>query len=189
MIEINLLHEELKGKPKGKKWAIEPNYFLYLIPCVAGIMFALHIYLALLGIVRNYQFRFLSEKWRKLEPQRKALENFNKEYDSQSSDVRIIQQLISSKIDWSQKLNKLSLNLPSGVWFNEISVSQRNFILKGSSLSLQKEEVGLINKFIDNLKSDAEYFKDFNELELGPMQRRTIAGYDIVDFVLQGSLK
>lgn len=189
MIEINLLPEQLKGKPKGKGLGLKPGYFFYLIPCVVGIMFVLHIYLALWGVVRGFQFRFLSEKWRRLEPERKMLEDFNKKYESESEDTRMIRQLIGSRLNWAQKLNKLSLNLPAGVWLNELAVSKENFILKGSSLSLQKEEVSLINKFMDNLKNDTEYFKDFQELELGPMQRRTLAGYDIVDFVLEGTLK
>lgn len=189
MIEINLLPEELKGRLKSKKLGIEPSQFLYFILAVIGLMVFIHIYLAIFGIVKNYQFRLLSHKWQKLEPQRKMLEGFNKEYDVLSSDVAIIQQLSVSRINWAEKLNKLSLNLPAGIWFNEISVSRKDFIIRASSVSLQKEQVGLINKFINNLKNDTEFFKDFNSLELGPIQARVIAGYDIVDFVLQGALK
>lgn len=189
MIEINLLPEELKGNFKSKKLGIEPSYFLYLIPAIFGIILTAHIYLAVFSIVKNYQFRFLSDKWQKLQPQREILESFNKEYEVLSSDAKRIDELIYSRINWSQKLNKLSLNLPAGVWLNEVSFTPKDFVLKGASVSLQREEMSLINKFIDNLKNDTDFFKDFNNLELGPIQRKVIAGYDIVDFVLQGTLK
>jgi hypothetical protein len=93
------------------------------------------------------------------------------------------------KLNWSEKLNKLSLNLPSGIWFNELSVSKKDFILKGSVLSLQKEEMNLVNKFIDSLKKDMVFFKDFTRLELSSIQMKTVVGYDVFDFVLTGKLK
>lgn len=189
MIEINLLPEDLKGRLKSKKLGISADYFLYLIPLALALCLSVHIYLALFGLFKNYQLHSLNNKWRTLEPQRKMLEGFNKEYEVLSSDVAIIQQLSVSRINWAEKLNKLSLNLPAGVWFNEISVSRKDFVIRASSVSLQKEQMGLINKFINNLKNDTEFFKDFNSLELGPMQARVVAGYDIVDFVLQGVLK
>jgi Tfp pilus assembly protein PilN len=101
----------------------------------------------------------------------------------------MIQQLIGQRINWAEKLNKLSLNLPSGVWFNEIQVNSKEFILKASVISLQKEEMNLINAFIDNLKNDKDFFKDFNNLELNSAQKRVIGGYDVTDFILVGILK
>jgi hypothetical protein len=56
-------------------------------------------------------------------------------------------------------------------------------------LSLQKEEAAIINKFIDSLKADAAFFGDFQSLELGPLQRKQLGGYDIVDFTLNATLK
>jgi Tfp pilus assembly protein PilN len=141
------------------------------------------------SIAKNYQFGALNRKWQSLEPERKKLENFNKGYRLSVDDAKVMQQLIIQKLNWSEKLNKLSLDLPSGVWFNELSLRGKNFVLKGSALSLQKEEVSLINQFMDNLKKDTNFFKDFISLELSSVQRRVIAGYDVIDFILTGALK
>lgn len=191
MIEINLLPEELKAKPKAKKFGvgIEIKYFLYLIPFIIGLLICVHIYLAILNITKNSQLRSLNNKWQELQPQRKILEDFNKEYAILSEDAAAIQQLTKQRINWAEKLNKLSVNLPSGIWFNEISISSGNFILQGSVVSLQKEELSLINKLIDSLKNDTAFFKDFGNLELSSVQKKIIGGYDIADFVLQGTLK
>jgi hypothetical protein len=54
---------------------------------------------------------------------------------------------------------------------------------------LEKEEVGLINKLLDNLKVLPEFSKDFSSLELSNVQKRNVGGYDIADFVLVGALK
>ena len=188
---LNLLPEELKAITKRKRtgFSIEVKYFLYLIPFILGILICAHIYLTILIIAKNSQLYILNKKWQSLEPQRKTLENFNKEYAIFSQDALAIKELTEQRINWSQKLNKLSLDLPSGIWFNEISVLGKDFILQGSVVSLQKEEMSLIKKLIDNLKNDPDFFKNFGTLELSSAQKKTIGSYEVVDFILTGTLK
>ena len=200
MIEINLLPEELKDKHKGKtkKTAADISaglanfkvkYFIYLIPLALGILICTHIYLGLMYFVKTGALRQLANKWQGLEQQRSELEVFNAEYALISEDAKAIQQISQSRINWAQKLNLLSLGLPSGIWYNEINVSPKEFILQGTVVALQKEELVLINKLISNLKNDPDFFKDFSSLELSSVQKKTVGGYDIFDFILQGALK
>ena len=187
MIEINLLPKELKAQMK--KGGSEAALFLFFIPLVFGIFLCVHIYFGLVGLAKNYQFHILNNRWQSLEPQRKTLESSKQEYSGLSQEARAIALLTKQGVNWSEKLNRLSLNLPSGVWLNELSVNLKTLTLKGSVVSLQKEEFNLINKFINNLKKDVVFFSDFNNLELSSVQRRVIAGYDVVDFILLGTLK
>ncbi|MCX5701948.1 MAG: PilN domain-containing protein [Candidatus Omnitrophica bacterium] len=192
MIEINLLPKELKTK--GKKIYTDPRYLLRLAPLVpvalVAIFIFINLYLATVNIAKNLQLSYFNNKWKRLGAQRKTLEDFRKKYDVLfSADSKIIQKLVAQKISWPEKLNKLSLSLPSGIWFNELSFKEKSFVLKGSAVSLQKEEMNLINKFIDNLKKDKVFFKDFITLELSSVQRKVIAGYDILDFILNGTTK
>jgi Tfp pilus assembly protein PilN len=190
MIEINLLPEELKAKAKAKKiaMAIELKYFLYLIPFIFGILVCIYIYLIGLNLAKNRQLAMLNAKWQKLEPERKTLEDFKKRYALTNEDARAVEQLTKENINWSEKLNKLSLLLPYKIWFNELSISPREFVLHGSVVSLQKEGMGLITEFIDRLKKDAAFSGDFKNLELSSTQWKTIGGYDIVDFVLDSTI-
>lgn len=200
MIEINLMPEELKARQRGKteKTAaalsaglvnFKVKYFIYLIPLALGILICTHIYLGLMSFVKNLELKHLANKWHGLEQQRKEVEAFNAEYALISEDAAVIQQLSQSRINWAQKLNMLSLGLPPGIWYNEISVSPNEFILQGTVVALQKEELALINKLISALKNDPDFFKGFSSLELSSVQKKTAGGYDIFDFVLQGALK
>jgi len=188
MIEINLLPEELQVKSK-KGSALKPDYAIYFIGLIFGLFICAHIYLGIVSVFKSYRLNSLNKRWQSLEPQRKIWESLKKEQELLSADAKYIQQLAKSRIIWSEKLNKISLDLPSGVWLWDLSINQKDFVLKGSAVSLQKQEMGLINKFMDNLKSDSTFFKDFSGLELSSVQRRTIADYDVVDFVLLGKLK
>lgn len=190
MIEINLLPQKLRVKTKLYSIeSIPPKYFLYSLTSILGLLFLIHFYLVIIGITKNYQLKRLNSKWHNLKPQLEILKPFRQEQAAISVDAKLIQRLMLGRINWAEKLNKLSMHLPSGVWLNGLSLNQKDFILKAGVISLQKEELNLINRFITELKNDAGFFKDFNVLELTSVERRTVAGYDIVDFILQGKLK
>ncbi|MCX5703292.1 MAG: hypothetical protein NT066_02205 [Candidatus Omnitrophica bacterium] len=192
MIEINLLPEELRIKAGKKKAiiAVELKYFLYFIPlAILGLLICSHICLFAVYIFKNGQLGGLNKKYSSLEPQRKVLDAFNKEYAIMSEDALAMRKFADQRIIWSEKLNKLSLHLPSGIWFSDLFLTGGgDFTLRGSVISLRKEEVKLLKEFIDSLKSDTVFFKSFNKIELASVQRETISGYDMFNFVLVGTL-
>jgi len=201
MIEINLLPEESRVKTKTKTKDLEhetvaksavfspQQLFIYAIPILLGVLICTHVYFLVISMVKNGQLVALNRKWMELEPQKKLLDEFNNQYSATSADASLAQLLTSKRILWAQKLNQLSLNLPSGVWFNEITIKVKDIVIQGSVISLAKEEVSLINKLLENLKADSEFSKDFTSFELSNVQKKNIGGYDIADFTLIGTLK
>ncbi len=199
MIEINLLPEELRVKIKTKSVEhftvskpaafSQEQLFVYAIPILLFVLVCAHIYFAVIFISKNNQLVVLNRKWVQLEPQKKGLDEFNNEYSSVSQDASLAQLLTGKRILWAEKLNKLSLNLPAGVWFNEITISVKDIIIQGSVISFAKEEVNLINKLLENFKEDSEFSKDFVSFELSNVQKKNVGGYDIADFILTGVLK
>jgi Tfp pilus assembly protein PilN len=194
MIEINLLPNELKVKLKKKKNFTEEmmkrkELFLYLIPLLLGILLIMHIFLGITAIAKSGNYKGLKRKWQALEPQRKALEAFNKEHGILTEDAKMVKQYVDSRVTWSEKFNKLSAHLPSGMWFRQLNAEGKNFVLFGSVISLQKEEMALLKEFIDSLKGDSGFFKDFASLELTSVQTKPVGAYEVVDFTLQGALK
>ncbi len=197
MIEINLLPEELRGKPaKPDKpepvpgiAGLEPKHFLLLLPLAFGLLICVHLVIGVFGIAKSFQAAALNKKLASLEPQRKALEEFNNKYNFVSEDSQAIQQLMRSRVAWSEKLNALSLGLPSGAWFEGLLANAKEFSLRGAVISLNKEEMGLIKQLIDNLKNDPAFFKDFSSLELGSAEKKTLGSYDITEFTLNATLK
>ena len=188
MIEINLLPLEVKSKTKRSK-GTPPPYFLLLIPLILIILLGIHIVLAAISVTKSIQYSALQSEWNKFEPQRKALEVSGQQQNVATQEVKSIEELAERRVNWSEKLNRLSLDLPDGIWFNEVSLNDKKFVLSCSVVSLQQDEMGTINKFLDTLKKDTAFFKDFSGLDMGPAKRRTIGSYDIVDFVLSGTVK
>ncbi len=192
MIEINLLAEELKTKIK--KEGADYSYLVYAGGIsIFALIVLLHLCLFLFAGIRSYQLGWIDNKLQKLAPQKKAAQDFRAGYDLAMQDAAAVQQLTVQRIIWSEKLNKISLNLPYGIWLNEISVNlDGNFILNGSVVSVEKTKIGLINlinKFVDNLKKDKGFFADFEKLEPPFTKARVVGDYDILDFTLGGQLK
>ncbi|KPK96928.1 MAG: hypothetical protein AMJ95_11675 [Omnitrophica WOR_2 bacterium SM23_72] len=191
MIEINLLPEELKAKVSSRKdrVTIEIKYFVYLIPLTLVLLLLVHINLGVLLAAKHNQIAGLNKKLLSMEPEKKQLEIFNKESALQTQDSSAIKAWVEERVVWSEKLLALNNSLLPGIWFTELSVTPPNFTLRASVVSLQKEEMDIIKKFIDLLKSDTTFFKNFSSLELGSVQRRTIGSFDVLDFTLAGTLR
>lgn len=189
MIAINLLPEEFRRKEK--KLAIDIKYLVLLVPAIVGVLLCIHISLALILIARNSQLGLLNAQWQRLAPQRQILEKYRREDDVLMQDTRLAEQLKGELVRWSEKLNSMSLYLPQGVWFNKLSASatSKEFVLKGAVVSLQKDEMGLINKLLEGLKADGVFFNNFTSLELESVTRDAIGGYDVVSFTLKGKLR
>ncbi|MBI4707903.1 MAG: PilN domain-containing protein [Candidatus Omnitrophica bacterium] len=189
MIEINLLPEGLKVKKAGLKSVFRKEHAVYIVFLIIGLLLLTHVYLAFLGIAKSIQLSVLTGKWQSLEPQRKEFEKFNEQFVLSSQSNVVIGQLVQKRLSWAAKLNKLSLDLPKGVWFNEIVLSPKELIINGSVISLEKEEMNLVNKFIENLKNDPGFINDFTGVELGNVVRKSLGGYDIFDFTITAGLK
>jgi len=199
MIEINLLPEELKIKTKGRSVdqaivrsplaLMQDRLFVYAIPVILILFILIHLYFAVILISKNGQLINLNRKWADSAVQKKALDEFNQDFSVVSADASVLGQLSRQRIIWAQKLNALSLHLPAGVWFNDITLNSDSLTIKGAVISLQKEEVSLINRLLDSLKTLPEFTKDFFTFELTSVQKRSFGGYDISDFVLVGGLK
>ncbi len=187
MIELNLLPDELKSKKKQSSLELKP--LLYLAPLVFGVLIAAHIYALGVFFVKNNQLSALEKKWELLAPQRRQLETLKKEIELSSQNTKTVETISSQRVNWAQKLNRLSLDLPGGVWFTEIYSNKKDFSLKGSVVSLQKTEMDIINNFLNTLKGDTGFFSDFVNLELGSVQRKVVGSYDVVDFIISGKLK
>ena len=199
MIEINLLPEELRIKTKekapeqvkitGGSSFSQDQLFVYAIPVLLVVLVLIHSYFAVVAVAKNGQLFSLNRKWMDLAPQKKILDEFSQEYSITSQDAVLAQLLIKQRVLWAQKLNDLSLNLPAGVWLNDIALAKQNITIQGSVISLKREELNLIKQLLDSLKADNEFFKDFASLELSNVQKRSAGSYEVADFVLQGILR
>jgi len=184
LIEINLLPRQMRIKRDDKLGLI-----LFIASAALVILVMLNVCVVSLTAVKEFQLGRLKKKWDGLAKQREKVNQALKLSSNLSQDAKVIQQLLGSKVSWSFKMSRLSQLLPAGIWFNQFSFKGTSLALLGSVISLKKEEMALINSFLNNLKQDKLFFADFDNIELTSVQRRVFGGYEISDFVLSGRLK
>ncbi len=182
MIEINLLPEEVKAKVVSAKVREQAKFAGFFVMGGVGLFLFIHLVLGVTFIVKSIQTANFVKQKQNLEEKKKELGIVD--LAKLQGDARTIQQLARQRIVWAQKLNALSLDLPYGIWFNELAINGKELSIKGSILSTQKQEINLIHDFINILKNDKLFFTGFNSLTLGPLQRKNIVGHEVLDFIL-----
>ena len=193
MIEINLLPEEQRVKTRktivAPSRGFDPTYLVYLAPGVIGVLLLIHLYLGSVFFFRQERLKALSKEWSGLESQRQKIVSFKSESEANSQDAQIVEELTNKSVHWAEKLNRLSWDLPPGLWFNEITVSRKSLEIKASVFSLESNGVDVVNKFLFNLKNDKAFFKDFSNLETGNMLTKKLGSYEVMDFTVSGTLR
>jgi Tfp pilus assembly protein PilN len=196
MIEINLLPEEQKARTRKTVSSaspavngFDPSYLVYAVPVSIAVLLLTHLYLGSVFLSKQRRLDALNKEWIGLEAQRQKIVNFKAESDVNSQDAQIIDELTTKSIRWSEKLNRLSLDLPPGIWFNDIAISRKTLEIKASVFSLESNGVDLINKFLLNLKNDKDFINSFVSVETGNMVTKKLGSYEVMDFTVTGTLK
>lgn len=192
MIEINLLPEELRVKKKAVKETPDKptqlDNLIYVIPAILLVVILIHLYLGIVFFARSRVLAGLEQTWKKLEPQRAQIMGLKNVLTAESSDAQTVQALLVKRVRVAPKLNKLSLDLLPGIWFNSVTFDQKNLIVRASVVSLKMDEMDVINTFVDTLKEDKDFSADFANMEIGSVQRKMVGTYDVVDFVLTAAI-
>ncbi|MCX7927114.1 MAG: PilN domain-containing protein [Candidatus Omnitrophica bacterium] len=180
MLQINLLPDEFRTKKDTTGLNLER--IVLVVSIVLSLVIFLHLVLGFIQISRIFQLKAVQQNLNALEPQRKQIEIQQKQ--QQDPARKMISDFLNNRILWSRKLNTISLQLPAGVWLNEMSMSNSELYLDGSvvSVSGQGNEIDLINRFMSALRSDKDFMKDFSALELGPLNSQIKGSFTVQDY-------
>jgi Tfp pilus assembly protein PilN len=193
MIEINLLPEEMRIKARKAEASLtsaNTEYLVYIIPAILALLLVTHLYIGSLQIWRASRAAALNKKWLSLNPQRQKLEGFKTEYEAMSAEEKIIADMSVKYVDWAGVLNRMSQDLVSGIWFNELVATKKELVIKGSVVSLEDDEFDRINKFINQLRKDPEFSVYFTKAELGEnIVNRKLGSYTVVDFIIKAPIR
>ena len=192
MIEIDLLPNQKRQK---KLIPYERLFKGSLVFIVLGSLVILHLFLHTINCVGTIRLNRLQKSWESLSDKKAGLDQLNAELTKINQKVPLIEQLISNRVLWSEKLSRINDLIIPGIWLNEIILERENvkiaqqqstkyLVIRGSAASRTKEAPALIGRFMQNLKDDSSFSADFAEIELGPIKKRQIRETEIMDFIL-----
>ncbi|MDP8213402.1 MAG: PilN domain-containing protein [Candidatus Zapsychrus exili] len=193
MIEINVAPNSLRKKRRSS-FSLGLNMPIEIVVgSVAGMIIALvvaHLLLVFISTVQLIKYKGLETRWSTMQPLKKSADRVISEMRLLQGKNKDIQGIMGdNKILWSKKLNVLSDILPKGVWLKKISLSENKFFIEGSAISRQKTEMANVHKFTLNLKGSESFLDNFEDLELGAINRKKVEKIEVADFLITVKIK
>jgi len=197
MITINLLPEAYKQQTKPGKQKIPITLILL---SANTLLLALLLVVTAVNVYRTITLKALKARLVTLAPEQQKITTIKQRIENFKTTNALFAPLVKREFLWSKTLNKLSDLLIPGVWFRSLSVERKivnkteNFvttdvtieylILMGTAVSVGEDEMAIIGEFIRKLKSDTDFIKHFENIELESVLRRKIATVEVMDFTL-----
>lgn len=215
MIEINLLPAEKRKKiKKAPSFKLEflQGKLIPIALGVGGLLLVTYLLVALAAGIKGRSLRVLNKQWQEIQPQKKEMAALKAQTMDLNVKTAVLEKLRQGRFLWSEKLNQLSDSMIPGVWLTQLCVEQKSMkapeglsssrtggreegvqtvlkevlILKGSAISLGDEEAtATVGKFMNTLRENKDFFKDFEEIKLGKIRRRMIKDVEVMDFDLE----
>lgn len=186
MIEINLLPEEMR-RQKGPSFKLDLEAVGKVKFLLGGIALGLLILLVIVpsigSSIRKKQIIQLVLEEQNIDPQKFQVEEINKEVAILKAKMNMLDEITKRRFLWAQKLNEISDVVLTGIWFTRVYTdSERRLIIQGSVISKKEEAMASVGKFMKNIREHKSFFKDFRNIKLETVQRKSINERDVVDF-------
>ena len=217
MIELNLLPQELRKK--RKKIELPDLPLIPISAAIIGALVVVQLVLGFLITISNRQLTSAEKTWKELAPKKAEFDKIKKEIALTGQKTKAIEGLIADRFNWARFLNELSNSLTANIWLTELSYNEekaasqsssskktrrssstaskqpaeqsvaRFLVISGSASGKDEEGTAYIARFIKSLKNNADFFSNFNDIELVSIKKGTVSGKDVMDFTVSCKFK
>ena len=161
-IDLNRLEDTRKARQRERR---EGVFF-----CV------LAAFMLLLAVWMFHSDRKMAAKINRFQATKTDLQNkinafqSNEGYISED-DVRDLYELTRERIFWSEKLQSISERIGKNLVLTEIQYDEKKLVLRGLAQTGKGSRFELISDFIDSLKAEPSFTRDFPRIEFGSTGR------------------
>ena len=173
-----------------------------------GSIVGIYLFFVLFILAENLALKSLQSQWNKILPVKKDVDLIKNKITEINNKIVLFNKLSKDRALWSKRLNALSDSMIPGVWLRRIYQSERTvqsskekgqgknkkvveekklikyMVIEGSCIAKNHDETAIVGKFIKSLKSNADFFGDFSDIELGTMQSSRQDNAEVFDFEL-----
>ena len=185
MISINLLPKNLR---KTERRLVVPQSRLIYV-AVGAALILLHVGLLSLAGLKKIQVISLRVSWNRMAPQFKQYVALRDEIKGIEKELGSLKGTTMRPASLTEILSTLVNAVPKGLWLDRFSFTSGGLVIQGSVISQSQNEMTIIGKFLQELRTNPTFGALFEKIDLNSVQRRTIKSYDVVDFVVVGALK
>jgi len=213
MIELNLIPKKFQSANKKDKARLGIKLpKVALIPLIVGLISVIilsQVILGMLAVMQQKKLAVITCDLNAIMPQQEIAIVLKKEVDALSGKVTVIDSLTLGSLVWAKKLYDLNNSIIDGVWLSALSLNvekassnqafvglnrgaaaqvpadKETLVLQGEAVSSNSEEAtAVVGRFIDSLKTNEDFFKDFEDIKLSSVQRETLGETEIMNFTI-----
>ncbi len=195
MIEINLVPPQLRKIKKSRTLSNEGikvprGTLLVMGGGLIGFLIFLNLIFLICIFLKMKQNNRLISQYEKLKPEGDKYESIRAEMQILSEQLKFVESVWDeNKISWANKLNIISDHVPRELWLTKVAMEGKNIFIEGSAVSHDKSEMFQVHAFISSLKEDMVFMQQFEDLELGKIQRSKTSDVDVVRFSITAKIK
>lgn len=192
MIEINLLPEEERKRKKELAMPqlslkVPGNMFvfggigLFLVLIIVLVI----IHFSQVGTVSRLNKKIDDKKveLRKLEEEKKQVENMKAKEASINQKLQTIEKLAKDRFSYAKFMDRISERLPDYLWLEQVKITGNTLIIKGKTFSNL-----IITDFISKIEVLTEFI-DPPSIVLKDMVNKPEEGHDIISFEINCKYK
>lgn len=195
MALINLLRHSTKQTKPAKSEKIKVSLklpktkTLLVIPALIILL----LFIVWIGLFMQIKSKektlvLLDKKLLNIKSSYQEIESLNKNKKELEQKLLFYQGLLENSLIWSERLSAVAGSVPAQVWLTSIyteSKPARILVIKGSATSLVESEIiASISQFVERLKKQTLFFKDFSEIKLGPILSEKKGNLSVMSFSL-----
>ncbi len=183
-----------------------------IVGIIVVIIFS-QVVLSLLAAMQQKKLAAVNARLSTIMPKYKIAVALKKEFDILAGKVAVIDSLRSGSLVWAKKLYDLNNSLIDGMWLNSLSLSvehvkpdnqprapvrgghmqqapiqpkdKETLVLQGTAVSSGSEDAtAIVGRFIDSLKNNESFFKDFEDIKLSSVQRENLGAAEVMNFTI-----
>ncbi len=183
MIKINILPDELRIKTQA--YALPKDTMVKVSFFAVSFLVGVHLILLLVTIFKFFVVSGYESKLPGLEPKIVYLESIKKELNVLESKTKVIDELARKNTPWSVCLYKLSKNLPSGIWFEQLILKDELFTVTGKVVSRSDNDLSVLNVYLNRINQDPR----FRSVKLSDIKKTVFRNQEVTTFSIRGMLQ
>jgi len=123
-----------------------------------------------------------------------SYEELEKTKKGLEAKLSVLDQMINKKVFLTDEFNELPKLIPPGVWLTNLNFNDklskgnkvnRSLVLKGTAYHESAvREIGIVSKFVSNLKESKAFSQGFKEIKLDSMSSGELKGMPVKDFTI-----
>jgi len=194
LVKVNLLPPEISKSKEIAFPALNIQRAPVFLFSLVIVFFLISISLRLMTMYQKKGLYDVTRQYQQAEELAKKNRILKQEQDKLIKECNLLEGYLKRNVVWSEKLSQLRNLIPKEVWLMYLSFEKKgiedsalySLYLRGGLISQDKTSpLGILSKFINQLKEDKAFFRDFDNPILTDLRTETRQNLEIMTFAVE----